>query len=163
MNNLEFRRLFFALMENRDNPYHPLVWINGDVKIGEGTYIGGLSEINGKGAHVVIGRHCDIASFVAINVADSHKRTIGLSDRNSCQDIMIDDNVFIGSHSVILGGSKIGHNSVIAAGVVVRGHTIPPFSLVVGNPILVKPGYYREQYMKRFGSDSPSAMRNSAT
>lgn len=144
MENDEFRTQFLRLVENKENPFHPLVWINGDPTIGEGTYIGGLSEINAKGAHIVIGKNCDIASFVAINVADSHRRCIGLSAQNDCRDIAIGDNVFIGSHSAILGGSKIGHHTVIAAGTIVRGEKVPPYSLVIGNPAVVKAGYYAQ-------------------
>ncbi|MCX7310098.1 MAG: acyltransferase [Afipia sp.] len=138
----DFRAQFLHLMNNRDNPFHPMVWINGDPIVGEGTYIGGLSELNAKGARLTIGKHCDIASFVAINVADSHLRCIGLSSQNDCRDITIGDHVFIGSHCAILGGSDIGHHSVIAAGTVVRGEKVPPYSLVIGNPAVVKIGYY---------------------
>src|SRR4051812_16790796 len=120
MDAQEFKARFLETVENKDNPYHPLVWINGDPQIGEGTYIGGFSEVNAKGAHVTIGRRCDIASFVAINVADSHRMCLGLATKNVLRDIEIGDCVFIGSHSVVLGGASIGHHSVIAAGTVVR-------------------------------------------
>ena len=132
------------MMQNQDNPYHPLVWINGSPEIGDGTYIGGFSEINAKGACVRIGRQCDIASFVAINCADSHLKTIGLEEAAVHQDIVIGDSVFIGSHSVILGGVEIGNRCVVAAGTVLRACKVPPMSLVVGNPPIVKEGYYRE-------------------
>jgi acetyltransferase-like isoleucine patch superfamily enzyme len=130
------------MMQNRDNPFHPLVWINGEPEVGEGTYIGGISEVYAKGARVVIGKHCDIASFVVINVADSHRMTIGLAESIERRDIFIGDYVFIGAHAAILGGSEIGHHSVVAAGTVVRGERVPPYSLVIGNPAVVKPGYY---------------------
>lgn len=139
----DFKLAFLELMQNQDNPYHPLVWVNGEPEIGPGTYIGGMSEVNAKGARVVIGANCDLASFVAINVADSHRQTIGLSEENDVRDIFIGDNVFIGSHSVVLGGATIGHHCVIAAGTVVRAGEIPPYSLVIGNPAVVKPGYYK--------------------
>ena len=142
MNAEEFETLFLQTIHNRNNRFHPLVWINGEPEIGSGTCIGGFSEVYAKNAIVSIGCDCDIASFVAINVADSHMRCIGLSEKNNCADIVIGDCVFIGSHSVILGGATIGHHSVIAAGTVVRGGVIPPYSLVVGNPMVVKPGYY---------------------
>ena len=58
---------------------------------------------------------------------------------------MIGNKVFIGSHSVILGGSEIGDCSVVAAGTVVRAGNIPPFSLVIGNPAIVKAGYYEKK------------------
>jgi len=146
MDDEEFRAAFLRMMHNRDNPYHPLVWINGDPEIGPRTYIGGMSEVNAKGARVIIGADCDIASFVAINVADSHRKAIGLSDSPQCRDIVIGDHVFVGSHSAILGGAIIGHHSVIGAGTVVRAGEVPPYSLVVGNPAIVKPGYYRQAF-----------------
>ena len=125
------------------NDFHPLVWINGSPTFGEDIYIGGFSEINAKGAEVHIGNNCDIASFVSINVADSHKFTIGIAEKISRRSIYIGDFVFIGSHSVIKGGTSIGHHSVIAAGAIVDGAEIPPYSLVSGNPAIVKPGYYK--------------------
>lgn len=146
-----FLQLFLETVHNVRNPYHPLVWINGEPEIGEGTYIGGFSEINAKGAFVRIGKFCDIASFVAINCADSHRKAIGISDKPDLRDIYIGDQVFIGSHSVILGGAEIGSHSVIAAGTVVRAAKIAPFSLVIGNPMVVKEGYYRTEYEAQHG------------
>ena len=149
MDEHTFKKLFLKTVSNKDNPYHPLVWINGEPQIGAGTYIGGFSEVNAKGALVRIGHDCDIASFVTINVADSHRRCIGLADANDVQNITIGNNVFIGSHCAILGGTEIGHHSVIAAGSVIRSVVIPPFSLAVdGN---VKVGYYRAEYEAKYG------------
>ena len=144
MKNSEFKKLFLHTINNQDNPFHPLVWINGSPVIGEETYIGGFSEINAKGAKVVIGKKCDIASFVAINVADSPRRCIGLDNTNTNRDIKIGDFVFIGTHCAILGGASIGHHSVIAAGSIIRSVKIAPFSLVIGNEI--KSGYYKAEY-----------------
>ena len=149
MDEIDFKQLFLRTIHNQDNPYHPLVWINGEPKIGQGTYIGGFSELNAKGASLTIGRNCDIASFVSINVADSHRRCIGLDNANDCSDIQIGDYVFIGSHCVILGGVAIGHHSVVAAGTVVRPGVIPPFSLVMAGE--VKPSYYRAEYEAKHG------------
>ena len=124
------------------NRFHPLVWIIGEPEIGEEVNIGGLSEINAKGARVKIGNNCDIGSFVAVNCADSHKKCIGLSTEIERRDILIEDHVFIGSHSFIKGGARIGHHSVIAAGTIVGAIEIAPYSLVVGNPAVVKTGYF---------------------
>jgi len=157
MDDRAFKQLFLKIIHNQDNPYHPLVWINGEPKIGLGTYIGGFSELNAKGALLTIGRDCDIASFVSINVADSHRRCLGLDNINDCRDIRIGDHVFIGSHCVILGGAIIGHHSVVAAGTVVRPGVIPPFSLVLADE--VKHSYYRAEYEAKHGpwrgDDSP--------
>jgi len=138
----EFADLFRKLSGFKKNDFHPLVWIVGEPQIGKNVYIGGMSEINAKYANVIIGDDCDIASFVAINCADSHKKCIGLAEEIVRKDITIGHNVFIGSHSVIKGGANIGHHSVIASGTVVEGEVIPPYSLVIGNPMSVKAGYY---------------------
>lgn len=151
MDESRFRELLAQTTTFKENPYHPLVWIVGDPVIGKGVYIGGLSEINANGARVEIGDHCDIASFVSINAADSHKLTIGLAAEIDRKDIVIEHHVFVGSHSVIKGGAHIGHHSVVAAGTIVEAGSIPPYSLVVGNPMAVKPGYYAEQAHGRRG------------
>ena len=149
MNENTFKELFLKTVHNRDNPYHPLVWINGEPEIGPGTYIGGFSEVNAKGARVFIGRDCDIASFVVINVADSHRQCIGLAEATDCRDIHIGECVFIGANCAILGGAVIGHHSVVAAGSVVRAGVIPPFSLVLSDEI--KGGYYYAEYIAKHG------------
>ena len=125
------------------NDYHPTVWILGNPEIGRNVYIGGFSEVNATKSEISIGDNCDIASFVSINVADSHLKTIGLSEEIVRKPIYIGENVFIGSHTVIKGGASIGSNSVIAAGTIVDSNPIPPYSLVSGNPMIITAGYYR--------------------
>ena len=152
-NNNTLQEWFSRLTTFPSNPFHPLVWIVGAPEIGKDVYIGGLSEVNAKGAKVKIGDYCDIASFVTINCADSHKKCIGLAEDVERLDILIEDHVFIGSHSVIKGGAQIGHHSVIAAGSIVGAIVAPPYSLIVGNPAVVKAGYYLNQI--EGGHDSP--------
>lgn len=138
----EFEDLFSSLTNFTKNKFHPLVWINGKPEIGKNVSIGFFSEINAKNAKIAIGNNCDIASFVSINCADSHKKCIGIVKEIERKNITLEDNVFVGSHVVIKGGAHIGHHSVIAAGTIVDGVKVPPYSLVLGNPMKVKPGYY---------------------
>ena len=128
------------------NPFHPLVYISGQPEFGKNVYIGLLSEVNAKDARVSIGDNCDIASFVSINSADSHKKTLGLAEKIDRQDITLEHNVFIGSHCFIGGGTHIGHHSVVAAGTMIaKPCQVPPYSLVVGNPFVIKAGYYKKK------------------
>lgn len=136
---------FSELTNFKSNRFHPLVWIVGDPEIGKDVYIGGFSEVNARGANVIIGDNCDIASFVSINSADSHRKCIGLSNNVDRKEIIIEHNVFIGSHSVIKAGAHIGHHSVIAAGSIVGDIKAPSYSLIVGNPAIIKPGYYLDK------------------
>lgn len=148
MDKAEFQKLFSELTDMRENQFHPLVWMNGNPEIGENVYIGGMSEVYAKGAKVSIGDNCDIASFVVINCSDSHKKTIGISDEIDRQDIIIENNVYIGTQSFIGGGVHIGHHSVVGAGTIVRKGEYPPYSLIIGNPAICKPGYYLEKVTK---------------
>ena len=138
----EFQTIFSEFTNFKKNKFHPLIWINGTPKIGKNVTVGFFSEINSKNAKITIGDNCDIASFVAINAADSHKKCIGLSKNIERKDIILENNTFVGSHCVIKGGAHIGHHSVIAAGTIVDGVKIPPYSLISGNPMKVKKGYY---------------------
>ena len=144
-----FARAFSQATSFKPNPFHPLVWIIGEPEFGENVFVGAFSLINGRGARLVVGDRCDIASFVSINVADSHRRCLELEPEIARLPITLEDHVFIGSHCVIKGGAHIGHHSVVAAGTVVDGVRIPPYSLVAGNPMTVKAGYYREACERR--------------
>jgi len=149
MDKEEFLKSFCDATDMKRNRFHPLVWINGDPQIGKNVYIGGMSEVYAKGAKVVIGDNCDIASFVVINCSDSHKRTIGLSEQIDRKDIIIENNVYIGTQSFVGGGTHIGHHSVIGAGTIVPKGDYPPYSLIVGNPAVVKPEYYKQQCLNK--------------
>jgi len=136
------------ILDLRKNSFHPLAFINGEPKLGKNVFIGFLSEVNAKGGEVIIGDDCDIASFVSINAADSHKRCLEISEVIERGRIVFENNVFVGSHCFIGGGTYIGHHSVVAAGtILIKGGDIPPYSLIKGNPAKIYPGYY-ENYKK---------------
>lgn len=145
----EFKKMFLKFIDNKDNPFHPLVWIQGNPEIGKNVYIGGFSEINANKASIKIGNGCDIASFVSINVADSHNLCIGLDKEVHRGSIELGKNVFVGSHSFIGRNTKVGHHSVIGAGSVVINVEIPPYSLAVGNPLKIKEGYFKNKLFKK--------------
>lgn len=133
------------LLDLRENPYHPLAFISAPecVEMGKNVSMSFLTEIHARGSKVVIKDNCDIAAFVSINVADSHKRCIGLTDSIEKGPITLEENVFVGSHCFIGKNTHIGHHSVVAAGtIIVNGGDIPPYSLIKGNPAKVYPGYY---------------------
>lgn len=79
---------------------------------------------------------------IGSNVTLFHGVTLGQRDRIAADGTrstgcpVIEDEVWIGPHAVIVGGVCIGRGSRIAAGAFVTAD-VPPCSLVVGNPAQV--------------------------
>ena len=142
------KKELLELIAFNENRFHPLVWVRGEPKIGKEVYIGFFSIVNAKESHIEIGDHCFIAPFVSINCGDSHKRCLGLMDKTDRKPIILEHNVFVGTHSVVKPGAYIEHHSVIAAGTVVEPVRIPAYSLVSGNPMKIKAGYYKDKVEK---------------
>lgn len=114
----------------------------GNVELGQDVSIGGPAEINAQHSRIVIGDGCDIASYVTITTADSHLRTLGFRSEVDRAEVIIGDHVFIGQGALILKGTTIGHHSVIGAGVVLSGQSIPPWSRVRAPEPHVDCGHY---------------------
>ncbi len=119
-----------------DNPYNPHCWITGEPEIGEKTWIGAFTLLDGQGG-LTIGNGVDISCGAAILTHSTVKRCV--TERGYAgiekKPVVIEDHVFIGENAVILMGSTIGHHSVIGAGaVVLEDSVIPPYSMVVGVP-----------------------------
>ena len=76
---------------------------------------------------IKIGSNCQFANNVVI-VDHDHVYRMGLNPELISSAVNIGNNVWVGANVVILRGSIIGDNAVIAAGSVVRG-VIPPNNL----------------------------------
>jgi len=105
------------------------------VTIGDDTFIGHHVLISGGESRIEIGRFVDVGPRVcivsgthAIDMDGPHSAGAGCS-----KDIVIEDGVWIGANSTILGGVRLGRKCVIGAGSVVT-RNIPPFALAVGVP-----------------------------
>jgi acetyltransferase-like isoleucine patch superfamily enzyme len=102
---------------------------------------------------VTIGRDCLIAGGVMILDSSGHplnpdrRRAKLPPDPHQVRPVTIGDNVWIGSRAIILPGTTIGDDCVVAAGSVLRG-SIPDGSLVGGNPA---------QVVRNLRGDNPSA------
>ena len=105
----------------------------GDVMIGDHTRVGLHNTIIGP---VIIGNHVNLAQGITVtalnhNFEDSNKR---IDEQGvSTNQVVIEDDIWIGANAVILPGVTIGHHSVVAAGAVVT-KDVPPHSLVAGVP-----------------------------
>lgn len=103
------------------------------ISIGDDTGIGAFVHVWGGGG-VTIGDRVLIASHVVITSAthDYNNDSIRFAPVIT-KPIFIEDDVWIGAHSVIMPGITIGKGAVIGAGSVVT-KDIPEMAIVVGIP-----------------------------
>lgn len=107
------------------------------ITVGDGTYFSNNVQVIAE-TNVRIGTKCLIGDGVLIMDSDGHNLTAERrhDGPSLAADIIVDDNVFIGSRVIVLKGVTIGKDSVIGAGsVVVR--SIPPGVIAAGNPAKV--------------------------
>jgi putative colanic acid biosynthesis acetyltransferase WcaF len=106
--------------------------LTGQLRIGDGTWIGHEVLIVGGEADVTIGANVDVGPRVSI-VTGSHE-LFGVHGRAAgagfSRPIHIMDGVWIGATATILGGVVVGRSSMIAAGALV--HQDVPAGVVVG-------------------------------
>ncbi len=115
-----------------------LLAYGGTITFGDYSGVGEGVNIYGHG-NVTVGKNCLIAMGSCI-LSSNHSIPNIHSTINSQPDILlptlIEDDVWIGANSVILGGITIGKGAVIAAGSVVH-KDIPPYAIAAGNPVRI--------------------------
>lgn len=125
---------------------------DGSILLKQRSNIGFNCEIFSSN-YVEIGEDTLIAAFTYVVGGGNYKLTdlsIPISqqyDFNGKGGVIIDKNVWIGAHCVVLDGVKIGCGSVVAAGAIVS-KDIPTMSISAGIPAKVIKSRYEE-------SDSP--------
>lgn len=126
------------------------VWVSGETKIGRYTTINGPNtDIISKLHPVTIGSFTSIARNVSIQEYNHHfdRPSTYFMNKNIFDGKMADDiqskgpvvignDVWIGSHSIILSGVNIGDGAIIAANSVVNAD-VPPYAIVGGSPARV--------------------------
>lgn len=111
------------------------------IRIGRRTAINEFNSIRASGSEICIGDNCLLSQYVAI-IGSNHGTQVGIPMRDQPWDaakrgVTIGDDVWIGTHVVILPGANIGAGSVIAAGAVVNSD-IPRNAIAAGVPATVK-------------------------
>lgn len=114
------------------NPGDPN-WHDGEIRIGEHTYIQPFVSIIGKRL-IEIGRECSIAPGTQIydhdhNLEDVHR----IQEDGNIEPVRIGNYCWIGANAVILKGVELADYCVVGAGAVVT-HSFPEGSIIVGNP-----------------------------
>jgi acetyltransferase-like isoleucine patch superfamily enzyme len=110
----------------------------GSIVLGNRCSVNPFCVFNGFGG-ISIGDDVRIASHTVI-LSSSHRHddpTVPIHAQGTIpQETVIGNDVWIGAHSVILGGVRIGSHSIVAAGAVVTAD-VPHYSVVAGVPARV--------------------------
>jgi len=117
----------------------------GQIEVGNSAAFNRGAHINAScGGKIVIGDHCLIGPGVVMRTADHDFSRTDIPIQNQGhdhEDIIIEDDVWIGANTVVLKGVHIGRGAIIGAGAVVTKN-IPSMVIAVGIP--AKPLRYRE-------------------
>jgi acetyltransferase-like isoleucine patch superfamily enzyme len=108
---------------------------NCSIQIGKNTSIGGVRLVNvGNDNTISIGQNCLFSDFIEIWASDTHTIMNNKDEIiNHERPIYIGNNVWIGSHVIILKGVTIQDGSIIGMGTIVT-EDIPPNAISVGSP-----------------------------
>ena len=100
----------------------------------------GLQVLNAKTEEVIIKRNSTLAPNVTM-VPNNHIPTVGIpiflltsshvNDKTS--KIVIEEDCWVGTNSILLEGCRLGRGSVVGAGSIVT-KKVPPYAVVVGIP-----------------------------
>lgn len=133
----------------------------GGLSVGKYTY--GKLNINytgNKNERLIIGDYCSIATTCLFILGGEHDyrcvSTFPLISRIGKYgtevltkgQIVVDDEVWIGDHAIIMSGVHIGKGAVIAAGSIVT-HDVEPYSIVGGNPAKLIRFRFSESIIKK--------------
>jgi acetyltransferase-like isoleucine patch superfamily enzyme len=106
--------------------------VHGEVDIGRySTVVAPIFATNGP---VVIGDHAFVANQV--HIADGPAPLPPAErdpDAPAAPAIVMGDTVWLGAHSTILAGARLGDGVIVAAGAVVDAE-VPDYAIVAGNP-----------------------------
>jgi carbonic anhydrase/acetyltransferase-like protein (isoleucine patch superfamily) len=129
---------------------HPTAFVDdsaqviGEVEIGEESSVWMCVVIRGDVNWIRIGRRTNIQDGTIVHVmTGTHPTTLGdnvtIGHGAIIHGCTVEDRCLIGMGAVLLNGSHVGTESIVAAGtLLVEGMRVPPRSLVMGSPGKVK-------------------------
>ena len=128
-----------------------------NITVGNDVSFGAFNRILSTRAKVIIGNHIMFAPNVTIVTGNHRIDMLGkymseVTDEEKLdendKDVIIDDDVWIGTNVVILSGVHIHCGAVIGAGCVVT-RDVPPYAIVGGNPARVIKYRFEDDTLKR--------------
>lgn len=117
------------MMEGADLEPGALI-LNINAKFIMGKYSGA-----GPNLTVITGNHMSVVGKYLMQVTDEDKHELDPAGKQD-QDVVLEEDVWLGSNVILLNGVRIGRGAIVAAGTVCRTK-VPPYSIVAGNPAKV--------------------------
>ena len=119
--------------ENKDITIYNSATLIGDVKIGEHSWVGPFTMLDGSGG-LEIGRYCSISTGCQVLTHDAVSWALsGGKIQPERAATKIGDCCFLGSHAIVTKGVTIGNHCLIAAGTVVT-RDVDDFTIAGGVP-----------------------------
>ena len=103
------------------------------IDIGSHTHFAPSCALYGP---LTIGTHCAIAAhvvFASVGHGYSRRDVPMVEQPVTKNEIVLENDVWIGANAVVIGGVTIGEGSIVGAGAVVT-KDVPPYSVVGGTP-----------------------------
>ena len=120
--------------KNKNITVYNTCTVAGKIEVGENTWIGPYTALDGGKSGITIGSNCSISSGVNIVGHDSVKWALsGGKIPYEYGRITIGDNCFIGTNAMITKGVSIGNHCLIGANAVVT-KSFPDYSIILGIP-----------------------------
>jgi acetyltransferase-like isoleucine patch superfamily enzyme len=110
----------------------------GFITLGSRCSVNPFCVLNGFGG-ITIGNDVRIASHTVILSSTHRYDDVSVSMHSQgalARETVIGDDVWIGAHSVVLGGVRVGSHSIVGAGAVVV-YDVPEYAVVAGVPARV--------------------------
>lgn len=117
----------------RDVTVYDSATLIGDVTIGDATWVGPFTMLDGSGG-LTIGAWCSISTGAQLLTHDTIARSLtGGAAAPERSPVRIGDRCFVGTHAVVTRGVTVGDGCVIAAGAVVVSD-VPDGAIMGGVP-----------------------------
>lgn len=106
----------------------------GSVTVGEQTWIGPNTLLDGSGAELRIGSHCNISAGVQIYTHDSSMRCVSMGAIDLLAGaVSLGNGTYIGSQSIISPNVSVGDRCIVGANSFVNAD-VPDRTVVAGSP-----------------------------
>ena len=132
---------------------HPDAVVIGDVTLGPDTTVWPGAVLRGDYGPIVVGARTSIQDGTVVHAGPGFPTTVGsgcvVGHLVHLEGCILEDECLVGSGAVVLHHAVIGSGATVGAGAVVpRQMQVPPGSLAVGIPAVVKPDASRIEMIR---------------